>query len=860
MKMRIKKIKHLKVIAEAIAIMPFILGTILFIVFLFLILYVLIKKLLVDPSNTTISILLSSVIELFIISGLSAIPKFRKKLFVLYALIKKKIYNLVDNISISNWTKSKFINKFNSENLLAYNSQSLSIKTFIDCLLKNNQSLFCVTGDGDSGKTSTVLLLFERCVNSKEFYELFNNKTIYISKSYSEEQISKFISNYLLEKYTNYYIFIDDIGELSLISQIRLWNEIILPKVKNETCNAKAITIITNQNNSLIRAKIENEGNNKYVLLEIRKDFLKVDTLLPKTKIFCQKHQINDCFIENWVNMILLNDNSNGILDDLLNKKPSAIQVLFICIVVASKYSKVSSVKLIKKLYKSLGYNIVCFYKNLKKLINLNIVMYFPFLKKHIYIDQTVLHFFSSYYQKNKLYASVISYFCNENVIDNDAEKWLISCENMILSNKAKSTQNSELFSKAFNIGNYNFLLDELKKIISLKKSTEKFFLKELGYLNEKVGNREEAIKYLELYICSTTDKFEKYQSYLLLFEIKHHNDQSLAEIRKIANSQNRYLSLQAAYWIEHINIEKGIFNYDKLTDIVSKYMKITTKDSINYYHILRRMFSDLSRVYYLMGKIDCSRFLAFKEKLINSDLRVNHAEFDDYYGLLTRAQYIHYDVIFQKGFYNALIHNCDDIYMEIPGTNRLIDLALDEYKKCERNFKGYGDKAWMTISIRKNELMMCTNVELIKIIKELYEIRDVFISNKNELHLAFVDCVLCKAEFLNYYLYHIDLEEEKTIKKCKFLIKEAKTLYEKFENSFGLYRLDFISIFIEFFVDIQHYSPDEAINKFKSSLKKMKKEEYFREYEMIEYILDMKKIRIDLIKRFFMYYPIILQ
>lgn len=860
MKMRIKKIKHLKLIAKIIAMMPFILGIMFFIVFLFLILYVLIKKLLVDPTNTTISILLSSVIELFIVSGLSAIPKFREKLFELYVSLKKKIYNLINNVNISNWTKSKFIYKFNSENLLAYNSQSSSIKTFIDSLIESKHTLFCVTGDDDSGKTSTILLLFERCVNSKEFYELFNNKTIYISKSYSEEQISRFISNYLLEKYTNYYIFIDDIGELSLISQIRLWNEIILPKVKNETCNAKAITIITNQNNSLIRAKIENEGSNKYILLEIKKDFVKVDKLSTKAKSFCQKHQINDYFIENWVNTLLFNDNSSEILDDLFNKKTSAIQVLFICIVVASRYSKVSSIKLIKKIYKRLGYNAVYFYKNLKKLINLSVVMYFPFLKKHIYIDQTVLHFFLSHYQKNKLYANVISYFCNENVIENDAEKWLISCENMILSNKAKNAQNTELFSKAFNIGNYNFLLDELKKIISLKESTEKIFLKELGYLNEKVGNREEAIKYLELYISSTTDKFEKYQSYLLLFEIKHHNDQSLTEIRKIANSSNSYLSLQAAYWIEHINIEKGIFNYDKLIDIISKYMTITTKDNINYYHILRRMFSDLSRVYYLMGRINCSRFISLKEKLINSDLRANHAEFDDYYDLLTKAQYIHYDVIFQKGFYNALIHNCDDIYIENAKTNRLLDLALEEYKKCERNFKGYGDKAWMTISIRKNELMLCTNVELIKIIKELYTLRDVFISNKNELHLAFVDCILCKAEFLNYYLYHIDLEEGKTINKCKFLIEEAKTLYEKFQNSFGLYRVDFISIFIEFFVDIQHCSPEQAINKFKSNLKKMKKEEYFREYEMIEYILDMKEIRIDLIKRFFMYYPIILQ
>lgn len=42
-----------------------------------------------------------------------------------------------------------------------------------------------------------------------------------------------------------------------------------------------------------------------------------------------------------------------------------------------------------------------------------------------------------------------------------------------------------------------------------------------------------------------------------------------------------------------------------------------------------------------------------------NSQLKNYHSEYEEFYNLLTRAHYGHYDIIFQLGFYNHLKHQC---------------------------------------------------------------------------------------------------------------------------------------------------------------------------------------------------------
>ena len=510
-----------------------------------------------------------------------------------------------------------------------------------------------------------------------------------------------------------------------------------------------------------------------------------------------------------------------------------------------------------------MGYTKFQFYKNLKKLVKNKFILLFPFIKHTVYLDTDIAKLFANHYRKEPIYAKVLSLYREDYPLINCVEKWLLNCESRLLGiSPSNQKENSWLFKEAFNYGNYNFLLTELLQIISSNKSKEHLFYKELGYLYEKTGDRDNAIFYIKKYLQVSSDEEEKQKIYLLLFEIIHHIDQSTEKLLELKLSNNLYIKLQSEYWLQHIEIEKGSFNHNELKNITNMFLRIKQhQDEINYYHILRRMFSDLARVYFLKGKINKETFLEFRNSMKKSGLNEFHSEYEDFFNLLTKAHYLHYDVIFQLGFYGRFVHDCDDKYGESPKIEKMISAAIDAYQKCENNFKSYGDKAWYTISIRKNELRACSDIQPIKIINELESQKALFEKNHNELHLAFVCCVICKVKFLNLYFNPFENDFEPTIKECNAHLLEAEKLYSKFENKYGLYRINFIKAFLNLYSEIQNEeNKATAREQFRQKITNLKEKRYYREYEMIDSILKLKDIEIDLTARFFRYYPIVLQ
>lgn len=869
MKKSIRKTRFVKLISKIISILPFAIAIVSVVFISYYLLYKNISLLmgkyesLSEENEKIISILLPILIE-FLISCVLSIFKFHKKINIAYKVLEYKLYTFLNNKNINYWLKIKLINIFNRNHLLSYDSQSKVITAFIESIknLENIQNkLFYVIGENNSGKTSMISLLCERVVSDKKYFNLLNGKIIYICKSYNDKQIQEFINSYMYGRFANCYIFIDDIGQFSLISQRALWKNIISPIIKNEIYHSKMIIIITDFSNSYVRNKLSNKIYKKYDEFEIINEPLDVLELEKKNNTIIKKYNITDKEILIWIDNIV-ESKGISIIDILFSKNnTSKIKRLFMCFIVASRYSKIVNIKLVKEMFIGLGYTSLQFDYLLVRLLQNSIFVIFPFLKNYVYINDSVTQFFLHLYRKSDCYIDVLKQFeikCNFE--DNDEEKWLLNCEKSLLYNIHNSKSNEQLFAKAFNIGNFAFLLEELKKLTLVYNYSHEKFYKELGYLHEKVGKRNEAIYYLNKYLDTIVDINEIYQTQLLLFEIEHHYNQDTTQIVKISKSDNSFLSLQAEYWIEHIKIEKGEFNYDYLMKTIDKYLKIKEHENkLNYFHILRRMYSDLARSYYLRGEINKKHFIKFRDSMKNSSLRYNHVEFDEFYSLLTKAHYLHYDLIFQLGFYGFYKHDCDDEYGINPDLDTITQIALDEYSYCENNFKNYGDKAWLTISIRKNELALSRELQYIKIIEELEELKTKFQNSNNNLHLAFIDCVLCKAYFLSYYMNYSTFGDEKNMKTCRNLLSEALTFYNDFGNTYGIYRINFISAVIDFYENIQ-VNANEAVQKFKNAMGKLKNDEYHRELEMIESILNSDKVSTDFIAKFFRFYPIILQ
>lgn len=808
-----------------------------------------------DEGNYVITIL-SLLFEFVIFALLNHSLKFIKNIKYYYSAINRFIYSKSSVMIKNQLAKNIFIYDYS-----LYKTPNPSQEKIVASFLNNeyNRKILYIIGEKNSGKTGTLYFIMDKGANKSlvDFSDL-NCNIIYICKNNSDKQISLFISKYISEIYKDNIILIDDFVELSDLIKIQIKNNVIVPYSNSEGRYAKSIMILADKSNYYITK------NDSYIIpIKISITYNYETGNNAELKYFCKKHNITDNSTKMWITEVLKNKQGQVVLNALFDCKNEKLRDLFFCVLVTCRHSNLVKINTLKRLY---IYSIFDFYYNLNLLFEAGIIFYFPFYKSTIYFNHNVADYFFDAFHNNFHYMDKLcEYFENFLNIDieNHSNIWLYYVEYLSIKSgiSGNTERGSEYFQNAFLQGNFSYLLEKIQIIINNYPKAEHLFYKELGYLNEKVGNRKKAIEYLSEYIKLSTSIYDIQQSQLLLFEILHHNSLELVDLQELKSSENDFIKSQAQYWEEHINIEKGKFSYDNLKKVLVNYLEHQQcwNNYLNYYHILRRMFSDLARVYFLGENIDYQKFYKLIDLMENSQLKNYHSEYDEFFNLLTKAHYGHYDIIFQLGFYGHLMHQCiNDEYGNNPDKNTSVDTALKYYVQCEKAFKDRGDKAWRTVAVRKCELRLTQELQLINIINELKGIKDFFVQTNNYLHIAYIDCILCKATFLNYLRNESDSNFKKTYDICNNLLKESNKYYQNFGNKYGLYRIELIKCFLDFFNSINHNNL--STNIFIHKLSKLSNESYPREKEMVDYILDKKCIETDLINRFFTYYPIILQ
>lgn len=861
---QVYKSKYLKNISKIISVLLLFISIIILASVIFVLIYFLISISL-NFINTKLSLLnsnegnyvitiLSLFFEFIIFGLLNHSLKFIKKIKYYYSAINRFIYCKLRVMIKNQLAKNIFIYDYS-----LYKTPNSSQEKIVASFLNNeyDRKILYIIGDKNSGKTETLYFIMDKGANKSliDFSDL-NCNIIYICKNNSDKQISQFISKYVLEIYKDNIILIDDFVELSDLIKIQIKNKIITPYSNSKGRYAKSIMILADKNNYYIT---KNDSDVIPIQVSITNNYESRNN--AEIVNFCKKHNITDNNTKIWITEVLKNKQGQAVLNALFDFKNEKLKDLFLCVLVTCRHSNLVKINIVKKLYL---YSIFDFYYNLNLLFEVGIISYFPFYKSTIYFNHNVADYFFDVFYNNSLYTDKLcnyfENFLNVNIV-NYSDIWLYYVEYVSTKSNISGNIGSEYFQNAFLQGNFSYLLEKIQIIINNYPETEHLFCKELGYLNEKVGNRKKAIEYLSEYIKISTSNCDIQQSQLLLFEILHHNSLELVDLRELKSSENDFIKSQAQYWEEHINIEKGKFSYDNLKKILVHYLEHQQcwNNYLNYYHILRRMFSDLARVYFLGENIDYQKFYKLIDLMENSQLKNYHSEYEEFFNLLTKAHYGHYDIIFQLGFYGHLMHQCiEDEYGNNPDKNTSVDTALKYYVQCEKVFKDRGDKAWRTVAVRKCELRLTQEIQLINIINELIGIKDFFVETNNYLHIAYIDCILCKAIFLNYLRNELDSNFKKTYDECNSLLKESEKYYQNFGNKYGLYRIELIKCFLDFFNSINIHN-NLSTNIFIHKLSKLNNN-YPREKEMVDYILDKKCIETDLINRFFTYYPIILQ
>lgn len=720
----------------------------------------------------------------------------------------------------------------------------------------NKKSFFFFLGESNTGKTSTIYKLYDYIGKSKNTlneYIALNNNGIYIDCFSEDELITDFIGKYNNCYYEDKYIFLDNLEQLSRENLFKLYSN-VFSEINNDLENMKCKMLVAICNMYRSSNMILNYINSK---LESRykKEFTQ--------KIKFEKRQYVESYeVENYILSVnesaVNNDLINRILNMHYNNNFRKEFMCFMCILVISKYKQIFSAHELAKL--AYRYKIYGPYKYIRILKKNGIVKQFCLDNRLLYFNNGVSDYYFSKLKENsfllKQYHNILNIYYKMSK-RNPVLNWniLINMDYEYLKEK----YDISIFYESIIYGNLQYMQRELLKAIECSDQKRKFFLFELGILYEKNGQYSEASILFDKFIEETDDN--KMKEIILLYKFENEHNETNANVtwilEKLKESDDEFIQFQVKYWEIHINIESGIINLDCFNELLDELNHNDWENEFNYSHIVRRIYSDYSRTYYMIGNIDYDRFEFVKSKMGN--IIEDTPEFEAYKLLAYKANYYHYDVVYQLGIWGYCKYYCGD---EDYNLEQLLIETKQYYEQSIELFKVINNKTSKTTDIRMQEILMLQEYpNFAKIKQVLRNFRTESYNNKISVYVAYANCILFKLEVIEHFSVNSKVKVDVWYEKCLSILRKAQRIYDEERNKFGTFRSDFLQIMLELLkVSYEKRNPFDPLQ----DLAKLNKnnECYIREKELSDYIcsLEKEKITSELIVTIIKYYPIILQ
>lgn len=415
-----------------------------------------------------------------------------------------------------------------------------------------------------------------------------------------------------------------------------------------------------------------------------------------------------------------------------------------------------------------------------------------------------------------------------------------------------------ELFSKALQCGNYMTLYNALQEELDYCPHKENLFLYESGTLLFYNSKQEKAFEKYNRFINQETSDKEKYATILRIVEATHGdiNPSTLTNIQsylKTLSTVNNECLLYAQYWMLHIDSERGNFNIQKYSELLLKLLKLKElmMPTDIYYEIIKRCYTDIIRCGYILK---CSpsenlitEFLDFMQKQYGSML------FQYYKALYIDAHNLHYVTLMDNILQGE---NCQDTYSK----------AENYYKIALQN--GFENLKSVTACELKSIDLKLFNPDNICEFPNYKKKIDIFLSNA-EINRVSVHIAYCKTLLAKLYMiknlcdsdYYISANTKTKNSAIKNHLREAKKIYKKFQNEYGIVRIDFLEALYNFAGQNKESGLKDELQKIAGIFEKHR--EYQRELEIINSL----KIKLERNEFSHMYviaiikaYPIIMQ
>lgn len=731
------------------------------------------------------------------------------------------IISLVDFINIILKRSSiawKLIKHFNKNSKKSTNISSFELSTeqrkFCDKVIgiSEKNSYIYLYGIKGKGKTTAVLYLLESLTKCNDISEIpWSNNLTFIDCTSQKEDILGFfgVSSDLSErinKFNNSLVVIDNIERMG--------------------------KIFLNENIDLF-------GSSKSFFLIIEDtdgDYSICDELQFANALFSKNFTSNVIGIKNQLNIydILLAFNDN-------QKK------IFFALCIATMSSTFACIKDIKKI---LGFSVFKYNNSLNKILSKNIFQRFPFNHNYLYcLDNSYIKIVEQQFQSDLLFNDVLKKFIHSELPSSEC-RWICLIKSEVpIINTISHTKRIQLFNKALYNGNYRTLYETIVNEIKKVPEKERVFTYEKGILAFHVGNHKEATELFWQLINSQEVAIKRKEIMLNIIQSNHGdpNQENMDAIYNFINylkRDNDFFSLCAQYWETHIRSEKGEFDiasFNKIRQEIKKFENSPIKNSI-----VQRCFHDEIRCYHILCRKPPMEL------------------YSDYRNFLKKGNIIRY-----KYFYNLYVEANDIHYMQIPesmlnGNSNLQELAFsaDYFYNLSLSSSYEDEKSLLATRIKRIDLkMIYDDFDFENTLHEINLFRTRSQMNNVKVQEAYCETLLIKSYVLNPHNFSNDLGftlENETMIQVNNLYRSAKETYIKYNNKYGIMRLDFLLLLIK----TLHNNLNTNLNALIDFSDKCA-DYFYREQHMINEIIEKDKkneLTFAYILSIIRCYPIILQ
>lgn len=645
--------------------------------------------------------------------------------------IKRKLYNIgavfyhgLRTPLIIKKTISKAVNLFYfHDRRIIQKQQGVvdDILTSMNTTDSSRRKVFWIQGSSYSGKTTTVFNLLIDLISKDEYIRLFqklDGNIVYFDLGKPELNLEKMQQNYVLDRFSNCLVIIDNLhklpGELcfKLLEQIILNNHayafIILMRYPQE--------FLTQNDRVDELEKIIVENGTEYKLNKLTSQSFGISLSKQFTE-FCETFFDLEQIMKNNNNEIIIHlsmlyqkrdFDTDRLLPEIQiflkgDNGSCAFSAEFIAIISCSLFTGSFNLKLLTSCLPA--YSEARWYKFLEALMKIGFLTCYPNSIKDYNFHECIARSYlkntirkSNYYD---IYIGVFRKIADEmDTKKNPALKFLycMLCNDI---DRAK-----ELFDHVAVNANFLNLYKEMMFLFDANICEETFYYREIGILCDRCGRLKEAAHFYSLYLDAEKSADALYK----LVQINHKIIDNYPAITLAAmQSSDLYLFSLSNYWKIHINMHRGIFEFEKIYrlayDIQPKSEEIIRRHPYDGLHLIRRLYFDVFRLYYLEGIFDPEKLKPFCDygSRLYHILQDSLQEFDAYYIKFAIGLMLGQDVLFSLAFenkglnleqYDFLFHEMLDLEPTQTCDKKAIAMeTIRIYSKSIDLFEKMGDK-----------------------------------------------------------------------------------------------------------------------------------------------------------------------